>query len=226
MNFKVSPNNANVIEDMVWMSARYCIGRHTIAAAMHAPSLAQFVHENPKYFEKKRSHESLDIIRNINTYVGWSDNLSVKLFNTADRYDALSVLLSYILKAHKHYNNFEFDKYDFDVDCIGAKVEEHIHEPKEGEHRMVKSISEMLMDLNPWIKLYQFLKPIYNVTYKGENDEEVTAPSIRFFTLGRTDITQAEVLSEHYVPCEEYIKNPYIDFYLAPNRILKIEKTL
>ena len=32
------------MEDFIWMSTRYCIGRHTIAAAAHADTIAK-VHE-------------------------------------------------------------------------------------------------------------------------------------------------------------------------------------
>ena len=28
-------------EDLIWMSYRYCIGRHTIAASMHAGEIAK-----------------------------------------------------------------------------------------------------------------------------------------------------------------------------------------
>ena len=34
--------------DLLWMSMRYCIGRNTIASAMHAGQVGQIIYDNPE----------------------------------------------------------------------------------------------------------------------------------------------------------------------------------
>ena len=38
------------MEDFIWMSYRYCIGRKTIAAATHADTIREFINNNPVFF--------------------------------------------------------------------------------------------------------------------------------------------------------------------------------
>ena len=35
------------LNDLFWMSMRYCIGRHTIAATNHAYEIANIIYDNP-----------------------------------------------------------------------------------------------------------------------------------------------------------------------------------
>ena len=37
--------NSSVLETMVWMSIRYALGRHTIAATMHAADLFKVIND-------------------------------------------------------------------------------------------------------------------------------------------------------------------------------------
>ena len=41
-------------EDFIWMSYRYCIGRKTIAANMHADTIANFIYKNPNIFKETK----------------------------------------------------------------------------------------------------------------------------------------------------------------------------
>lgn len=41
------------MEDFIWMSSRYCIGRHTIAAATHADTIAKVLTANPDILSKE-----------------------------------------------------------------------------------------------------------------------------------------------------------------------------
>ena len=39
-----------VLNDLLWMSMRYCIGRHTIASSNHAYEIANIIYDNPGAF--------------------------------------------------------------------------------------------------------------------------------------------------------------------------------
>ncbi len=62
----------DVLSDLIWMSSRYCIGRHTIAAAHHAYNLVPLC----EYLSQdERDRLMLDIQRNINTVLTWKDDV-------------------------------------------------------------------------------------------------------------------------------------------------------
>ena len=69
----------DIIDDMIWMSYRYCIGRHTIAAAMHAPQLAQFIAVND-ISEQRRQFYAKDILSSINDVLRLHDDVRVDGF--------------------------------------------------------------------------------------------------------------------------------------------------
>ena len=55
---------SSYLEDLIWMSYRYCIGRHTLAATMHAGHIAQnSYHAIPDDRKEFMAH---DIRREIN----------------------------------------------------------------------------------------------------------------------------------------------------------------
>lgn len=57
-------------EDCIWMSYRYCIGRSTIAAHMHAGGIANFVYD--KLTPERLEHMSEDICREIYDKLKWN----------------------------------------------------------------------------------------------------------------------------------------------------------
>lgn len=50
--------------DLIWMSVRYCIGRHTITAAHHAGEIANIIYENPDILTKWEIERLIEDINN------------------------------------------------------------------------------------------------------------------------------------------------------------------
>lgn len=60
MKLEINPKN---LEDLIWMSYRYCIGRKTIAASSHAGTVADIIFKNPNLLTKDRKEFMAQDIR-------------------------------------------------------------------------------------------------------------------------------------------------------------------
>ena len=70
-------------EDLIWMSYRYCIGRHTIASHMHAGGIAEYAYD--KLSEEKMKQISADINNEIYDKLHWNNWLTIEQYYNADR---------------------------------------------------------------------------------------------------------------------------------------------
>lgn len=138
----------DIIDDMIWMSYRYCIGRHTIAAAMHAPQLAQFIAVND-ISEQRRQFYAEDILSSINDVLRWRDDVRFDGFYE----DAFGVL----------FQQPESKNTIYIIDRTG-KVS-----TKEGEVK--NSFRDTYMDLIPWYKLAMWLMGGDIMSWPAENGE-------------------------------------------------------
>lgn len=78
------------MEDFIWMSYRYCIGRHTIAAAYHADVIRGLIMDNPDCLsENRKAFMAMDIRRQINDLVCWRSNVHVDGPRDADLYSLI-----------------------------------------------------------------------------------------------------------------------------------------
>lgn len=78
------------MEDFIWMSYRYCIGRHTIAAAYHADVIRGLIMDNPDCLsEDRKAFMAIDIRRQINDLVCWRSNVHVDGPRDADLYSLI-----------------------------------------------------------------------------------------------------------------------------------------
>ena len=78
------------MEDFIWMSYRYCIGRHTIAAAYHADVIRGLIMDNPDCLsENRKAFMAIDIRRQINDLVCWRSNVHVDGPRDADLYSLI-----------------------------------------------------------------------------------------------------------------------------------------
>lgn len=78
------------MEDFIWMSYRYCIGRHTIAAAYHADVIRGLIMDNPDCLsENRKAFMAIDIRRQINDLVCWRSNVYVDGPRDADLYSLI-----------------------------------------------------------------------------------------------------------------------------------------
>lgn len=64
------------LEDLIWMSYRYCIGRKTIAASAHAGTVADIIFKNPNLLSKdRREFMAQDIRRSVLDILKWNKRI-------------------------------------------------------------------------------------------------------------------------------------------------------
>ena len=70
---EISPKN---LEDFIWMSYRYCIGRRTAAAHAHAGAIADIIFKNPDLLSKeRREFMAQDIRQSILDTLKWNKRI-------------------------------------------------------------------------------------------------------------------------------------------------------
>ena len=47
----------DIIDDMIWLSYRYCIGSKSIASQMHAPNLTVFINKNKHLINREECEQ-------------------------------------------------------------------------------------------------------------------------------------------------------------------------
>ena len=145
-NFNISLTKS-CIEDLIWMSYRYCIGRHTGAAHSHAENIHSIFVNNPDIFSSERMNFfAIDIRRSINWIVELKPNVVI---DGCSDFDALSTLL-YSVTSDKPSHQYQYivQSYgDHNVDV----------EPINKELDSWESFENDYYDLLPWIKLANYL---------------------------------------------------------------------
>ena len=96
---KEKPNlilSNSVAEDFIWMSYRYCIGRKTIAAYMHAETIANFIYKNPDVLDISRKIFMAEDIRcSIFDILKWNKFIKFEnAYNKNRDWDFYSALLT------------------------------------------------------------------------------------------------------------------------------------
>ena len=203
---KIEIPDHDFIEDCIWMSYRYCIGRHTIAAAMHAPQIAKFLDMNPTIFsEDRKKFMAKDIRQEISDALRWRDDVYVQGF--AEDVDAATLLLQYVTENHLDMTR----DWKFDIDLRTETVQ-----ARPAEKKSITNLLNDISDLLPWIKLANWLDPQEMLTYEADEMNGIikTEPGFTFYMIGR-DITV------HQTTCEAYSKNPFIDVYIDPIYLIK-----
>ena len=72
---EISPRN---LEDFIWMSYRYCIGRKTIAAASHACTIAELIFKNPNLLsEDRKEFMAQDIRQSVLDTLKWNQRIRI-----------------------------------------------------------------------------------------------------------------------------------------------------
>lgn len=137
-----------VLNDLFWMSMRYCIGRHTIAATNHAYEIANIIYDNPgalSNFELTRL--AIDIRDEIIGILRWDPR--IRIVGTAAGHDMYSELL-YTIQTVDDPNRtlFEYNAAykTFETYPLGDTNSERVGSRRE-------RIDCDYSDLIPWIKL-------------------------------------------------------------------------
>lgn len=114
------------MDECLFSSWRYFIGRHSIQASMFPDDIARFLGENQNIFTEDRiKFMASDIRREITDHIRWRDNVSVNGFN--DRVDALSLISTEIMqwiadRKIKGISDIWLSNHKFDVDMASERV--------------------------------------------------------------------------------------------------------
>lgn len=154
-------------EDFVWMSVRYCIGRHTIAAAHHANTIGSILLKNPDCMSTERKRFiSRDIMKCINDVINWRGDINMD--GNPDNFDYgwfLVTVTKFPIEQGKVINVY-----------IKDKLVEHTNQPQPA-NTYVKPIDSEYTDLIGWLKLAYALDDSYHhkvtTEYKGEVQEDI-----------------------------------------------------
>ena len=153
------------MEDFIWMSYRYCIGRKTIAACTHADTIADLIIRNPRILSDDRiAFMAKDIRREINNAVNFKKSLYID--NDRDGQDVYSTLL-YALNLFEDRKKkvFYFDAKTMTI--YDTKVDPTLYE--------FETPDSDYTDLIPWVKLANWLDEychrVITVEFDGKKQE-------------------------------------------------------
>lgn len=208
-NVIINPSN---LEDLIWMSYRYCIGRHTIAAAMHADTIMSIIVSNPGVISQERIQFNARDIRNeINRCISFRDNFHID--GSTDGIDVYSAVL---------YGLNEFDSpketnFIFDTYTMTLKGE-----PSNKCVENWRLVDHDYSDLIPWVKLANWMDPSCHKTITTEYEGEVTETRCYPFPY-QVRLADGRVIYEERWARVEKPSAPSTCTYLAPEFIKKIE---
>ena len=114
------------MDECLFSSWRYFIGRHSIQASMFPDDIARFLGENKGVFTEDRiKFMASDIRREVTDHIRWRDNVSISGFN--DHTDALSLISTEIMqwiadRKIKGISDIWLSRHKFYVDLASEKV--------------------------------------------------------------------------------------------------------
>lgn len=210
--YKAIVTDETYMEDLIWMSYRYCIGRKTIAAHSHAGNIARYSFDHIS--ENRRKFMAHDIRREINDALRWRNNINCHDYRNYLEDDAFSIIIYRLLE--KYGNELPdgvWDDVKFDIDNGKLTIDKY-----EGE-KDLESLPSLFHDLIVWIKLANALDSnchrIITTIYEGQKKEH------ECFRYPQMD-WNGKIIHERWVDIESYKKNPSIDTYIDPQYITEI----
>lgn len=212
---KIEIVNSSFFEDLLWMSYRYCIGRHTIAAHSHAGEIAKNAYhvlsEDRKFF---MAH---DIRKEINDVLHLKKNVRCLDYRNHIYNDGVSLIIEETINKYGKQlpNGFDFDHYEYDINNGKVKVIEW------GEGILdYQKFTVAYEELLPWIKLANAFdsschkKLTVNVDGKNVEYEVMPFPYINVFD---------KTIDKKWISIERYLENPIVCSYFNEEAIVKIE---
>lgn len=112
--------NPDTLLELMFDSARYCIGSRTGHAAMMAQDIWHIIRfDRDKFNEDRLQFFARDIRAEISQFVGgWQNCKVTHAYNDCIKYDAYTLLCKY-LEAHP---DEVFGSCDFEIDCVSGEV--------------------------------------------------------------------------------------------------------
>lgn len=236
MNIKVSPGT---IDSMLFCTARYYIGRHTIHAHSGAGEMAEFLRDNPQVMTKeRREFFAKDIRERINDVIHWSGNIHTEGQQEYHKPDTLVLLCravaTYIKDKGLHIVNsynavgapgeFNPRDYNFHINLNTSTVSIKKQEGPRVSSIGPADLDELVSDLTVWSKLAGWLDPTIKVSAKYGDVVITNEPGFEFPSMGRYEGEEHMHLHMNTVNCTHYINNPFRETYIAPDCITGVNK--
>lgn len=212
-NITISPRR---LEDFIWMSYRYCIGRKTIAAHQHAGTIADLMFKNLDKFDNDRiEFMAQDIRREILESIRF--NSYIKIVNDYGNIDSDWDFYSALLLASMKCPNAKEVVYTIDFakrEVTWEKIEDIVNFRHNWEE-----FDSMYTDLIPWVKLANALdKRCHKKVTAMVNDTTITEECFPYVAECRGIYMKVWASVEHDAN-SQIGQQCYID----PNLIVKVE---
>lgn len=213
--YKAVVSDEMYMEDLIWMSYRYCIGRKTIAAHSHAGNIARYSFDHIS--DGRKRFMAKDIREEINDVLRWRKNIDCHDYREDLDQDAMSLIIN---RLHEKYGSVLpsadiWTKYKFEIANGRLSIEDYNGEVD------FESITTVFHDLVPWIKLANALDDrchrVITTVFKGEKQEHECFPYPTMDYLG----THIDI---RWIDINSYRKNPSIDSYIDPQYITEISE--
>ena len=197
--------NKSYHEDLIWMSYRYAICRHTIAAHQHALNIAKYEYDN--FTKDERKHFATDIRQCIEENLRFGEyNVSIDYSILQDDRRPLEFLLQYFIDNPNWYIE---DNYKGLIISQDPSTGEIVYKQKKSDTYNCKPFSTMyLEDLLVWMDLASYFDEdnykICKMEYNGE---------IKEITYFDSYILYSD--ENNYIPHWKKVKKPvkqYIDY--------------
>lgn len=195
------------MEDFIWMSYRYCIGRKTIAACMHADTIASVLTDNPTVLSKERKEFIVkDLRREINNQLNFKK--SIYFEGSRDDEDVFSALM-YSLNAvgDRTKKVVHFDTNSMCIYEVTDKPDLYEFERPDSDYT----------DLIPWVKLANWLDEsthrVLTIEFNGKKQEIECYPYPRQDHNSDGTVTYREAwcgIDEPSIGITRYVAEEYI----------------
>lgn len=200
--------SVDFLDSCIWMSARYCIGRHTIASSWHAGAMVPYIIQ---LRNSKQTEMVEDFRREISSAIsGYGSHISVT--GDMEAGDAVSILLNYMIENNIKIPDLSEASYQIDINTDTGEVTKLLRVGEEPNKSHMNWLFMSIHDVLPWIKLSNLLdkKCHRTITYEGKDMEVMPYPDI-----SEKDGTP----SIKWITCEDYIKEPQRNIYIAPEHL-------
>lgn len=219
---KSSNNNEfnSFIDDCIWMSYRYCIGRHTIASHMHAADIANYIIKNNDVIsEDRKKFYAEDIRRTIEEQLHYSPfNFRYNYSVSVSERRPLEALINFLI------NNNSLDKIknitgiEVYKDAVSKEIKYDVSYSESDKNKDRFTYYD-ITDLITWMNLSSYLDKDSWKTCKVKTDTGEIKEIAYFDSYSQINGNSLEFKKEK-VPIVCYENSPYLTGYLIEENIV------
>lgn len=209
--------------DAMWMSYRYAIGRHTIAACMHAGNMISEIYHRLE--EKRIPFTVYDIRREINQHLEWDFNFGMNLYVRQEDYDPIKALVEFakrddVKKAGGIFKYLSNNRVEVSVNS-NHEYEYNFSEPiHPGKELYAHELDDLLVWYNMSCALDKENHKIAVTEYEGKVEEHEVFEYVKI----QQYIDAEEDFAIDYVDINVYLTNPFVHTWIAKKYIKEIKQ--